>query len=235
MSDSRQGFTVIEMIVVLTLIVVGIAIVLPMLGVRHGRSGRRQMENSTRVRGIHSALVLFAQGNNTYYPGLNTEGKPLEDTSVAFRFQVLLDDHYFASDYLISPDETDKKKKALGRSDAKLTSSNYSYAMLNLSVVDAPRMNEWRDTSQSDAVVVSDRAIANGKEGAIKSIHTSPKVNHTEWRGSVGFNDNHVTFEAIHDNLTTQYGDNTFTNDNLFDTIGASMVYEGNDVIYDAR
>ena len=106
-------------------------------------------------------------------------------------------------------------------------------AMLNLSLLDSPRNAEWRDSSNSEAVVVSDRAKANGNDGAIKSVHTNPSTDKTEWRGSVGFNDNHVTFEATHVQPITQYGDSEFTNDNLFDTNSGSMVYEGVDVIID--
>ncbi|MFG0249252.1 MAG: type II secretion system protein [Phycisphaeraceae bacterium JB051] len=226
-----RAFTMVDLLVVMVilmgLLLLGVA--LPSFG---GRRPARQMQNSTQLRGIHSALVLFSQGNNTYYPGFDEYGKPLEDISVAFRFKQLLDDNYFTGEYIIAPTEWGDKT-ALGNMDAKLTTANFSYAMLNLSVNDSPRINEWRDTSNSEAVVLSDRAIANGKDGAIKSVHTRPSKNTTEWRGSVGWNDNHVTFEATHDQFDTRYGDETFANDNFFDTQGASLIFSGNDKLID--
>ncbi|HAI11158.1 MAG TPA: hypothetical protein DCM28_05595 [Phycisphaerales bacterium] len=226
-----RAFTFVDMLVVLVILVGLIAIALPMLG-NSRRGGSRQMQNSTQIRGIHSGLVLFSQGNNTYYPGYDRDGNRMEDYSVEFRFQELLDDNYFTGEYIISPSET---KSASNTTPSKITTANYSYAMLNLSVLDSPRNHEWRDTSNSEAVVLSDRAISNGKDGAIKSVHTNPSSDINEWRGAMGWNDNHVTFEATHDQLTTQYGDSQFTADNIFDTESGSMVYEGVDVIVDTK
>ncbi len=225
-----RAFTLVDLLVVMVILMglLLLAVALPELGGR--RRPARQMQNSTQIRGIHSALVLFSQGNNTYYPGFDEYGKPLEDSSIEFRFKELLDDNYFTGEYMIAPSET---KTVLTQTGVMPTAENFSYAMLNLSVNDSQRINEWRDTSNSEAIVLSDRAIANGKDGAIKSVHTHPSKDTTEWRGSMGFNDNHVTFEATHDQIDTQYGDDTFENDNLFDTQGASLIYSGNDKIID--
>ena len=189
------------------------------------------MQNSSQPRGIHSGLVLFSQGNNGYYPGIDKDGNRMEDYSVEFRFQELLDDNYFTGEYLISPSET-----KTARESGTLTTANFSYAMLNLSNRNASRFNEWKDTSNDEAVVLSDRGVAHGTD-YIRSVHTKRQTGTHDWRGSVAFNDNHVTFEATHNNLTTVYGEGetqqTFENDNLFDTTGASMVYSGNDTIID--
>lgn len=226
----HRAFTLVDLLVVIVILVLVSVLALSVQPRR--RHHRRVPQNSTQLRGIHSALVLFSQGNNTYYPGFDTLGQPLADTTVEFRFQELLDDNYFTGEYIISPSET---KTAMQTTGVRPTTANYSYAMLNLSVLDSVRNMEWRDTSNSEAVVLSDRAVGNGKDGAIKSVHTNPSTDTTQWRGSVGFNDNHVTFEATHDMLTTQYGEAQFINDNLFDTVGASMVYEGVDVIVDSK
>jgi type II secretory pathway pseudopilin PulG len=228
MSHRIHAFTFADLLVVLVVLtgLIAFIAILPMFG--RARRTPRKMQNSTQVRGIHSALELYSQGNNTYYPGFDKEGKPLEDYTVENRLKILLDDNYFTSEYLIAPSESKTPWEK-----GPFTSANYSYALLNLSVSDSPRNNDWRDTSNSEAVVISDRAIANGKNGAIKSAHTNPHSDITQWRGSVGFNDNHVTFEATHDKLTTQYGDSEFVNDNLFDTVGASMIYKGVDTLID--
>ena len=228
----KHAFTLIELLVVISIIALLIGILLPALGA--ARRTARQMQNSTQVRGIHTGLVLFSQGNNTYYPGATSIGQmgsivnPNDGAFVEIRFQELLDDNYFTGEYAISPSET-KTRWTTGL----VTTANYSYALLrvaNLGVPGADRSAEWRDTSNSEAPIISDRAKDNngtinvGTVGTpttqIKSVHTNPTANTNEWRGSVGFNDNHVTFEATHNQLDTQYKDTSTIDDNLFDIIG---------------
>ncbi|MAX24092.1 MAG: hypothetical protein CMJ19_06255 [Phycisphaeraceae bacterium] len=227
----KRAFTLIELLVVISIIALLIGILLPALGA--ARRTARQMQNSTQVRGIHSALVLFSQGNNTYYPGINTIGNVLTNTSgVAIRFRELLDDNYFTGEYVISPSET---KTALTQSNVPVTTNNYSYALLEMVTTGTSgnRANEWRDTSNSEAVVISDRAKLNNTTANVKSVHTNPATGTNEWRGSMGFNDNHVTFEATHNQVDTQYGDDSTTNDNLFSESGKSnalMIYAGSGV-----
>ncbi|MFG0248003.1 MAG: type II secretion system protein [Phycisphaeraceae bacterium JB051] len=223
----KRAFTLIELLVVISIIALLIGILLPALGA--ARRTARQMQNSTQIRGIHSALVLFSQGNNTYYPGINTIGSmDNSTTTVQWRFRELLDDNYFTGEYVVSPSET---KSAMTRTNVTPNTGNYSYALLEIRSARGNRTNEWRDTSNSEAVVLSDRAKDNGT--GIKSVHTNPANNAHEWRGSVGFNDNHVTFEATHNQLDTQYGDDSTGNDNLFAETGKSnalMIYAGSGV-----
>jgi prepilin-type N-terminal cleavage/methylation domain-containing protein len=219
----KRAFTLIELLVVISIIALLIGILLPALGA--ARRTARQMQNSTQVRGIHSALVLFSQGNNTYYPGMTTIGNLGTTTTVEFRFEELFEDNYFTGEYMISPSET---KTALTATTQTVTSANVSYAMLEIDSAIGNRTNEWRDTSNSEAVVLSDRAKDNGT--GIKSVHTNPSTDTNEWRGSVGFNDNHVTFEATHDQLNTQYGDDSTGKDDLFSSSGHSnalMIFTG--------
>jgi prepilin-type N-terminal cleavage/methylation domain-containing protein len=228
--SARRAFTLIEALVVISIIALLVGILLPAIGAARRTSSC--MQKSTQLHGIHSGLVLFSQGNNTYFPGYDKDGNRMEDYSTEFRFQELLDDSYFTGEYIISPSENKTAWE-----EGKLTADMYSYAFLNISDLANPRIMEWRDSGNDSAVVVTDRAIANGDNGSIKSVHTNPTSGKNEWRGSVGFNDNHVTFEASHDNLTTTYGtgeaQQTFKNDNLFDAIGGSLVYSGNDLIID--
>ncbi len=228
----KHAFTLIELLVVISIIALLIGILLPALGA--ARRTARQMQNSTQVRGIHTGLVLFSQGNNTYYPGRITTGQlaTINGTTgaqVAIRFQELLDDNYFTGAYAVSPSETKDPW-----TNGTLTAANFSYALSRVTGAatgGTQRSNEWRDTSNSEAPILGDRAKANGT--GIKSVHTNPNSNNTnEWRGSVGFNDNHVSFEATHDQLDTKFGSSNETNDDLFsldsaDNADAALVYSG--------
>lgn len=210
-----KAFTLIELLVVISIIALLIGILLPALGA--ARRTARQMQNSTQIRGIHTALVLFAQGNGTYYPGRsNTGGNAAAHTGqtneydVQNKFRELLEDNYFTGEYAISPSETKNPW-----TNGNVNNTNYSYAMLGqVASGQTQNANEWRETTNTEAVVLSDRGIANGT--GVKSVHTNPSAtNITEWRGSVGWNDNHVSFEADF-TVDTGHGSNSVTNDNLF-------------------
>ncbi len=247
----KHAFTLIELLVVISIIALLIGILLPALGA--ARRTARQMQNSTQIRGIHTGLVLFSQGNNTYYPGRSTTGQLVtiagfaDDTvgsgaQVASRFQELLDDNYFTGAYAVSPSET----KDPWTGAAVVDNTMYSYSLLNIvgtgTSTTAQRTNEWRDTSNSEAPVLGDRAKNNGTVAThteagggtnmIKSVHTNPTSTTTnEWRGSVGFNDNHVSFEATHNQLSTKYGSASNTTDNLFSneaTVAGVTIVDGN-------
>jgi len=227
----RRAFTAIELIVVLTVVVVGLVVVglvLPLLGRPRGHA--RSMQNSTQVRGIHSGLVLFAQGNNTYYPGLGPEGGSGESVNgdsaltVENRMRLLIEDNYFTGEYIISPSETKPEYDGTGR----LAKENNSYALLALTG-EGERVKEWRETSNSESVVVADRAIST--EHGLVSVHTRKAGEVDLWRGSVGFNDNHVEFRSTVV-LPTKYGAATNEFDNLFEAAGnddAAMAYHGTD------
>jgi prepilin-type N-terminal cleavage/methylation domain-containing protein len=228
-----NAFTLIELLVVISIIALLIGILLPALGA--ARRTARQMQNSTQVRGIHTALVLFAQGNGTYYPGRSNTGANAtahaDQTggalSVENRFRELLEDNYFTGEYAISPSETKNPWTA-----GNVGATNYSYAMLQLiSPGDTTQSkNEWRETTNTEAPVLGDRAISNTTTSNYKSVHTNPQASQTEWRGSVGWNDNHVSFEADA-TVSTGMGSATRDTDSLFNVEAngddASFTYTG--------
>ncbi|WP_432797582.1 hypothetical protein [Poriferisphaera sp. WC338] len=155
------------------------------------------MINNIQLRGIVQSLVLWGQGNKGYYPGFDSEGDVVA-ASVEERLQILLEGNYFTSEYVIAPVDT----KAEWTTGA-LTTANYSYAMLD---IDGPtgsgRAQEWRETANINAVVLSDRNIGENSTGNVKSIHTDTLG---EWFGSVAYNDSHVEYENTHI-LETGYG-----------------------------
>jgi prepilin-type N-terminal cleavage/methylation domain-containing protein len=223
----KKAFTLIELLVVISIIALLIGILLPALGA--ARRTARQMQNSTQVRGIQTGLVLFAQGNNSYYVGLASDGTKASGTWIAGQYtalgrvQKLIEDNYFTLEYARSPSEAQ--------------TGTTSYAFLHIDnngggqPITSSRNDEWKDTTNTEAIVISDRVVTDGNitDGSggealsvagtglgakTRSIHTNPSTG-TDWRGSVGWNDNHVTFESTW-NQTTKYGSDNLSSDCLF-------------------
>ena len=210
----RNGFTVVELAVIFAILAVGIFIAITVISERR-RSGAPR---DSQLRGIHQAMVIFAQGNNSWFPGLDHHGNG--NPTVEERFQLLLDANYFTGEYAISPAET----KTVWTPGQTVTTANYSYSMLELNpgatcdvgkplTQGAPhaRRKEWRDTINGDAPILSDRNT--GTAAKPSSIHTNTPG---DWRGSVAYNDNHVVFETTHVIPKTTYAGVVTTSDDLF-------------------
>ena len=82
--------------------------------------------------------------------------------------------------------------------DEPFTAANISYTMLDLSRHEGevyPLMTEWKETINTQAVMLADRAIGDGSDPATRSsVWTEPGSG--EWRGSVVRNDGSTSFEV---------------------------------------
>ena len=212
----KSGFTLIELLVVISIIALLIAILLPALGA--ARRTARRMQNSTQLRGIHQGLVTFANSNKNNFAGLDSKGDALVDGAdttgssgngeeVEARYYILLDGDYFTPEYAISPSETANVTEYVESATATpnavtftAATKHYSYAMLQFAAsgtpravtsATAPRAAEWKQTLNSQAIVVSDRNLGNNTGTELQSVHSEAG----EWSGSVLWNDNHVGFE----------------------------------------
>lgn len=241
---TRRGFTLIELLVVISIIALLIGLLLPALNA--ARQAARRTENASRLRGIHQNFIVFANGNNSYYPGIKANGRvilPAERAnydlltnaparSARLRFELLLVNNYFSADYIISPGETLTSWKP----GEEVTAEMYSYALSAFNNNDATgelgnwtRNNEWRETANSEAVVITDRNVsgdssATGDKAQAQSIWTTTPG---DWRGNVAWNDNHVTFETSPVMARTRCnGGQTVVRDNIFQA-GASDTGNG--------
>lgn len=227
----NRGLTITEVVIMIAILVVGIALLLPVLGL-FGRK-RSRPPHYSQLRVIHTGLVLYAQGNNGHYVGIASDGvtiDPAVSLTAQGRVQKLIDENYFTIEY--------------ARSYAENQTGTTSFAMLKIDVVQEEntiaksiRNSEWNDTTNAQSIVTSDRAIPNGKSYKhIKSVHTNPRAGKSDWRGGVAWNDNHVTYETTtilptKYNTTSHTPDNLFATDNLHHGDDAFMVWTGSDEI----
>lgn len=250
MSISRNrrcsGFTIHELLVVMVLVLVVVAFNVPADAA--ARRTARRMQNSTQLRGIHQALVTFANSNKNKFAGLSSKGDIIENglantgnsgdgDTVQARYWILLKGDFFTPEYAISPSETADVDLAFDwqfdngpgvvRWDNNL--KHYSYAMLGIKgtagegpdAAFAGRAAEWQQTLNSQAIVLSDRNTGTNATDQVESIHTGDR---SDWTGSVLWNDNHVGFEQ-EQFFETKYANGALNSDqfgngtdNLFDS-----------------
>jgi len=242
----QSGFSIHELLVVIVLVMVVVAFNVPVDAA--ARRTARRMQNSTQLRGIHQGLVTFANSNKNIMAGLNSKGEILangeeatgnsgDGDTVQARFWILLEGDFMTPEYIISPSETaDVNEADWDRQNGIETlewdnnTKHYSYAMLGIKGVAgelpdanfAGRAAEWRQTLNSQAIVLSDRNTGDNATNQVQSIHTDDRG---EWTGSVLWNDNHVGFE------NTQYFETKYANGRLHD----GQFGQGSDNLYSSE
>ena len=255
----RHAFTLIELLVVISIIALLIAILLPALGAARDAARQMQNSTHVRglqqgffITGQDSkgwyvgiedprgqnAPAAFSNGNEidtlTGFGGAGNRA----GSYVAARFALILEADAVTPEYIISPAET-RADFVEWRDDGSYnvnTQSDVFWSYALPSTYNQPanwiwkvRFDQWRDTADASAVVVSDRLTERGPtQGAsenYESIWTEPGDG---WAGAVSFNDNHVEFFRGADIEGTDYGDGTLGLDDLFwSTAGDDMFDNG--------
>ncbi len=202
----KKGWTLLALLVVISIIALLIGILLPALGA--ARKNAQRMENNTRLRGVHQGCVQYAQSNQQAFPGMGGDNV----ATASGRFILLLNQNLFTGEYVVSPLEASKTTWTSGT----FATVNFSYMPLQIAAAATERRNEWGAyNANTQAAMVADRSQAIDSTLPTESVHVSGSAT-TDWRGGVVWNDNHVSFET--DNLLdrTRYGNGSVgTSDDL--------------------
>lgn len=253
----KKAFTLIELMVVVSIIALLLTILVPTLG--RVREIANQTHAGTQVKGIYNGLFGFSQDNGPlqYYPGLLADGTALPGTgdsdtdppgvpwtdsagdTVEGRVAVLLENG-MPSEIFISRAESlagvtafDKSTLTTVSGDDGLTNDNYSYSLLELTP-NSGRFREWRSNINAEAPIISDRCVGGPGYSATDPDTYSSLHSADGWTGNVGYNDGHVDFRQ-NPLMNTNYNENAVSNDNLFvneaQAAGTNPVAESNAVM----
>ncbi|MBX2850522.1 MAG: prepilin-type N-terminal cleavage/methylation domain-containing protein [Phycisphaeraceae bacterium] len=228
----RRAFTLIELLVVISIIALLIAILLPALGA--ARKSARKMQSATQTRGQHQGMVVHANENKGYYPGITSDGEDwtaaadnysnTRGNTVEARMSIMLEGEYFTPDYIIHPNDPIPHEAYKPGGGTAFGTVNNSYALLEIgfggSAPSARKpvlVSEWRDTMNAQSIVGGERLLdvdggAFGDPSAYVSVWNEDP-GRAEW--SVVWNDNHTEIQntAL---FETKYGRHSNDIDDLF-------------------
>lgn len=238
----RRAFTLVELLVVISIIVLLIALLLPALG--NARTSARQMQSTTQLRGIQQGFHIFGVDHDDFYPGLrsltltNADYTPASEADTAsngsgvdvlVRLALALEADVFTPDILISPAETNPTVQKWDPNETYATNGGRhitSYAMSKLFDAGSTesersaegRRREWRSTMNSRAISIGDRCTSFS--GAFRNTDLYQGLwsnGEPGWVGTVVYNDN-STFFSFDNNIDgTTYGDHDNTRpDDIF-------------------
>jgi prepilin-type N-terminal cleavage/methylation domain-containing protein len=238
----KNGFTLVELLVVMAIIALLLGLLLPALA--KARATARQVKDGTQVTQIHKAWLIWCRDFNGIFPtpGLINRvglipGKGAEDfvhNSHANLYSACIMANYFSPQLCISPAEVSANvancadfnfnKYSIANDiywdnvfKTDLTGRcNTSYG--TLTIADTRKTKEWRESLNSKFAVVGNRGVKDSNYAP-----TSPSKTweiHGEkgsWEGNICYNDNHIAFERnFSPENTVKLGPNLDVDDNMF-------------------
>lgn len=238
----HTALTIIE-VVAATAVVALACVMLMVIGSLFPQSHPRP-DSSLRLRAIHQTMETYANSNNGWYPGLDSQGQidtqPLDlfrdldgpsfvdelamraGITVEQRFAVMLDASLFTPDYLIAPRETDPAIDGWPGKGPFIT-RHFLYALLQLPK-SGGRREAWGSRLNTKSIIATDRNT--GTLGQPSSVHDEES-----WTGNVVWGDGHAGYEET-DTFETQFGSGqTNAKDKLFIAEGdddALLIHSGN-------
>lgn len=220
----RRGFTLVELLVVISIIGILLAILLPALA--RARATARATRDATQVKQIHAGWLSFATQNNGAFPtpglkrrlavgGQLIPGRGAEDVTQNDHARVhslAVMENLYPPELLVSTAEVAptvstmtfynfavKNPAANVYWDDRMRSnlstvSHTSYAAMP---VGGDRKNRhWKNTSDSSFAVLGNRGPINGDINQMITSRTADIHGPArEWHGHIVYNDNSVAFE----------------------------------------
>jgi len=244
--DRRRAFSLVELLVVISIIALLIGILVPALAAVRGNA--KKLQNSANLTNLHQASVLFADQNRGWYSGLTSAGtfitsggtpaefpdsgsfdyfvgSPLSTgRGLPVRYALLLSGDFIDRESIVSP-EDDEAEILAGPGEVLLASAaggpSYSYSMLNMIQSASPTANELDRYAEWRNTNNPEAIVFSDRNtGANTTTTVSSLWTRTDsgnWEGHVVFNNG--TVEYLQDQFAdTRYSDGTFsTADNIFD------------------
>ena len=236
------AFTLIELLVVISIIALLIAILLPALGM--ARLQAQITQNSTHHRGLMQAFVMYGEGNDTLYPGLDKSspnlilpatrnGKPTSSARQgghypSTRFALLIDGDFISPDYVINPaDPSVREPWSFGKTGKDSAGTPFDWRNFSYAVEEwyggNTGINRYKvaagniDDMGSKTPMIADRILV-----VLNRDYTNPDAyigvfsqRPGEFKMSLAWNDGHTTLQNS-TIVDTEFGPYKNTDDNIY-------------------
>ncbi|MEM7624485.1 MAG: prepilin-type N-terminal cleavage/methylation domain-containing protein [Planctomycetota bacterium] len=169
---------------------------------------------------------------------------------------LMLNGNFFTPEYVVNPADSNATEASLDtNTEAQLDNGRkFSYAMLDLDFdevvgnritdpattgagrtpTDRGRANEWKETLNTSAVVLSDLNTGLGVDIGTDISSVWTEEDQGDWRGTVTKNDNSTSFETTAQIEQTKYGNAvSVQSDHLFNETGGNTANATDEDIYE--
>ncbi len=226
----HRGLSLIEILVVI--VIVAITVLLYLGLTQPGKTEyRTYTQCMAQLKTLTLAMHTYAYDHEDYFPGVDAQGHVISP-QVTARFKLLKT--YLDKPHMFVCPADSMRHQAVDFDN--LSADNISYALLNQSRDEMTVGQKVLVNNQQAAMIpmISDRAIrkADGPM-AVRSTHPIPHDYKGDWIGCVAWMDGHVSLERSATVRTAFNLGQPNSNDFLFDTHDASMVYRGKDQLID--